>query len=227
MKRAHLVISLVAVVAIVSVITGAIAARGAEPRPFPDPALDDQLAPAASEQTVVVAGGCFWGVQAVFRHVKGVTRATAGYSGGPAKSAHYDIVSSGQTGHAESVEVVYDPSRVTFGQLMKIFFSVAHDPTELNRQGPDEGTQYRSVIFYTSDEQRRLAAAYVAQLDEARTFRRRIVTQISPLDAFYRAEEYHQNYAEHHPYEPYIMINDRPKVDALRKIYPSMFVALK
>jgi peptide-methionine (S)-S-oxide reductase len=203
--------------------TGAV--RGADAKLFPNPDLDDRLADGAAPQTVVLAGGCFWGVQAVYQHVKGVARATSGYAGGSAASAHYETVSGGRTGHAESVEVVYDPAQVTFGQLLKIFFSVVHDPTELNRQGPDEGPQYRSAIFCTSDSQRRLAAAYIAQLDREGVYRRRIVTQVAALEAFYRAEEYHQNYAERHPSEPYIMFNDRPKVDALRKIYPAMYVA--
>ena len=191
---------------------------------FPDPALDNPLAPSSTEESVVVAGGCFWGVQAVYQHLKGVTSATSGYAGGAAKDAHYEKVSTGTTGHAESVRVVYDASRISLGQVLKIFFQVAHDPTELNRQGPDEGTQYRSAIFYSGDAQRRIAEAYVAQLGEAKVFRRRIVTAIAPLDAFYAAEAYHQDYAAKHPYEPYIMINDRPKVDRLRSLYPSAYV---
>ena len=189
---------------------------GAKSPAFPDPALDNPLAPGAVPESVVLAGGCFWGVQAVFQHVRGVVSAVSGYSGGSAKNAKYELVSMGNTGHAESVRVTYDPARLSFGRVLKIFFDVAHDPTELNRQGPDEGTQYRSAIFYADDGQRRITEAYVAQLGEARVFRRRIVTQIVALTAFYEAEAYHQNYATRHPYEPYIMINDRPKVDALR-----------
>jgi peptide-methionine (S)-S-oxide reductase len=192
--------------------------------PFPDPALDNPLAAAPTEESVVLAGGCFWGVQAVFQHLKGVTSATSGYSGGAAKNAKYELVSMGTTGHAESVRVVYDASKVSLGQVLKIFFRVAHDPTELNRQGPDEGTQYRSAIFYAGDRQRQVAEAYVAQLGEAKAFKRRIVTQIVPLDAFYAAEDYHQDYAARHPFEPYIMINDRPKVDSLRSLYPAIYV---
>ncbi len=191
---------------------------------FPDPLIDNPMTPGSVQESVVVAGGCFWGVQAVFQHLRGVVSATSGYSGGPAKNAKYELVSMGNTGHAESVRVVYDPAQVSLGQVLKIFFDVAHDPTELNRQGPDEGPQYRSAIFYAGDNQRRIAEAYVAQLGEAKVFRRRIVTQIVPLDAFYAAEAYHQDYATKHPYDPYIMINDRPKVDALRKRYGSVYV---
>jgi len=189
----------------------------------PNPVLDEPLTSAKGERTLVVAGGCFWGIQAVFEHVKGVTRATAGYSGGNAKTAEYEIVSSGTTGHAESVEVVYDPSQVTLGQLLKVFFSVAHDPTELNRQGPDEGTQYRSVIFYGDADQQKIAKAYIDQLDQAKVFRRQIVTQVVALTKFYKAEGYHQNYAEKHPNEPYIAINDLPKVDHLRQMCPDLY----
>ena len=159
---------------------------------FPSPAVDSPKASQSGKQTMVVAGGCFWGIQAVFQHVKGVTNATSGYSGGRANTAEYELVSSGQTGHAESVKVTYDPSQITYGELLKIFFSVAHDPTELNRQGPDEGTQYRSVIFYNGDEQKRIAEAYIAQLDAAKVFSNKIVTQLVPLKGFYTAEAYHQ-----------------------------------
>jgi len=191
---------------------------------FPDPLVDNPVAPGLLPESVVLAGGCFWGVQAVFQHLRGVTSAVSGYSGGSERNAKYELVSAGNTGHAESVRVTFDPSQVSFGQILKIFFDVAHDPTELNRQGPDEGTQYRSAIFYAGDNQRRIAEAYVAQLGEAKVFRRRIVTQIVPLEAFYAAEAYHQDYATKHPYEPYIMINDRPKVDALRKRYATVYV---
>jgi peptide-methionine (S)-S-oxide reductase len=172
----------------------------------------------------VLAGGCFWGIQAVFEHVKGVTSATAGYSGGAANTAQYETVSTGRTGHAESVKVVYDPSQISFGQILKVFFSVAHDPTELNRQGPDEGTQYRSVIFYATEDQKRIAQAYVGQLNGAKLFAQPIVTQIAALQAFYPAEGYHQNYAEHHPDEPYIAINDLPKVDHLKQTLSELYV---
>jgi peptide-methionine (S)-S-oxide reductase len=191
---------------------------------LPDPKVDETPAAAKGHETVVLSGGCFWGIQAVFEHVKGVTKATAGYSGGTVKSPSYEEVSSGETGHAESVEVVYDPSKITFGQLLKVFFSVAHDPTQLNRQGPDEGTQYRSAIFFSNPDQQRIAEAYVDQLTQAKTFSSRIVTQIAPLTAFYRAEEYHQDYAVHHPENPYIMINDLPKVANLKKQLPDLYV---
>jgi peptide-methionine (S)-S-oxide reductase len=191
---------------------------------LPNPAADEPLSKTHSAQTVVLAGGCFWGIQAVFEHVKGVSSATAGYSGGPADAAHYEIVSSGTTGHAESVRIVYDPAQVSFGQILKVFFSVAHDPTELNRQGPDEGTQYRSVIFYSTGEQRRIAQAYIDQLNRARVFAEPIVTQLTALQAFYPAEPYHQDYAEHHPNEPYIAINDLPKLEHLKQMLPELYV---
>jgi len=197
---------------------------GSREIPFPDPAVDAPLATSPAEETLVVAGGCFWGVQAVFQHVKGVTAATSGYAGGTAKTARYDIVSSGSTGHAESVRVAFDRSQVTLGQLLKIFFAVAHDPTELNRQGPDEGTQYRSVIFFANDAQKNIAAAYVAQLNDAGIFKRRIVTQVVPLDGFFAAESYHQDYFAKNPFEPYIVINDRPKVENLKKFFPAVYV---
>jgi peptide-methionine (S)-S-oxide reductase len=190
---------------------------------LPAPALDAPRAAASGQQTAVLSGGCFWGVQAVFQHVKGVIKATSGYSGGSAKTAEYETVSTGETGHAESVEIVYDPSQITYGELLRVFFSVAHDPTQLNRQGPDQGTQYRSSIFYSSDEQKRIAEAYIAQLDKAGVFARRIVTQVVPLQAFYPAEAYHQNYAALHPYQPYIVYNDAPKVEHLRQEFPDLY----
>jgi peptide-methionine (S)-S-oxide reductase len=190
---------------------------------FPSPAVDAPIAAANSQQTAVISGGCFWGIQAVFQHVKGVTNATSGYAGGSAMTAHYEIVSTGATGHAESVKITYDPSQITYGQLLRVFFSVAHDPTELNRQGPDEGTQYRSVIWYGNDEQKRIAEAYIAQLENAKVFHNRIVTQVVPLKDFYAAEGYHQNYAANHPYDPYIVYNDAPKVEHLRKQLPDLY----
>ncbi len=192
---------------------------------FPDPQTDAPLAKAKGTQTAVFAGGCFWGVDAVFKHVKGVTQVVSGYSGGNADTAQYERVSMGDTGHAESVRVTYDPSRITYGQLLKVFFSVAHDPTELNRQGPDVGTQYRSAIFYSGDEQKRIAEAYVTQLQQQRTFPGRIVTQIVPLKAFYPAEAYHQDYLARHPDQPYIVINDLPKLAALQRQYPTLYAS--
>jgi len=190
---------------------------------LPAPVVDTPRASTSGQQTAVVAGGCFWGIQAVFQHVKGVISATSGYSGGSAKTAEYEVVSTGSTGHAESVQIVYDPSQITYGELLRVFFSVAHDPTQLNRQGPDEGTQYRSVIFYGSDEQKRVAEAYIAQLDQAKVFSHRIVTQVVPLSAFYPAEAYHQNYAALHPNNPYIAYNDAPKVEHLRQEFPDLY----
>lgn len=192
---------------------------------LPDPQVDSPLAKAPGEAKAVVAGGCFWGIQAVFQHVSGVTRAISGYSGGAAMTAKYAIVGSGMTGHAESVEITYDPSRISYGQLLKVFFAVAHDPTQLNRQGPDTGTQYRSAIFYQGEEQQRIAQSYVAQLEQAKSFSRRIVTEITPLKAFYEAEAYHQNYATKHPNDPYIVINDAPKVVHLKQQFPQLYVS--
>jgi peptide-methionine (S)-S-oxide reductase len=192
---------------------------------IPDPAVDETLASQKGQETVVVSGGCFWGVQAVFQHVKGVTSATSGYSGGTVKNPNYGQVSSGETGHAESVQIVYDPSKITLGQLLKVFFSVAHDPTELNRQGPDTGTQYRSIIFFSNTDQQRIAQSYVDQLNQSKVFSQPIVTQIVPLKAFYRAEDYHQNYATEHPDNPYIAMFDLPKLKNLQQQFPSLYVA--
>src|SRR6185437_8600294 len=179
---------------------------------IPPPAQDEQVGATHSE-TAVLAGGCFWGVQGVFEHVRGVKQVASGYSGGAAGTAQYETVSRGDTGHAESVQITYDPTQVTYGRLLQIFFSVAHDPTELNYQGPDHGTQYRSAIWYTTPEQKRVAEAYVDQLARAKVYSRPIVTQVAPLRAFYPAEAYHQDYAIHNPNAPYIVINDLPKVD--------------
>jgi peptide-methionine (S)-S-oxide reductase len=190
---------------------------------IPNPTIDAALATAKSQQTAVVSGGCFWGIQAVFQHVKGVISATSGYSGGKANTAEYELVSNGDTGHAESVKITYDSSQITYGQLLRVFFSVAHDPTELNRQGPDTGSQYRSSIFYNSDEQKRIAEAYIAQLDKAKVFPSPIVTQVVALKAFYPAEAYHQDYATRHPDNPYIVYNDAPKVAHLRQEFPDLY----
>lgn len=191
----------------------------------PSPAVDAPLAAAKSQQTVVLSGGCFWGIQAVFQHVKGVINATSGYAGGSALTAEYEIVSTGVTGHAESVKITFDPSQITYGQLLRVFFSVAHDPTQLNRQGPDEGTQYRSSIFYSSEEQKRIAEAYIAQLEKAKVFPGPIVTKVVPLKGFYPAEGYHQNYAANHPGDPYIVYNDAPKVAHLRAQLPDLYTS--
>jgi peptide-methionine (S)-S-oxide reductase len=178
---------------------------------------------AAAEQTAVLAGGCFWGVDAVFKHVKGVSEVESGYSGGSAATAHYEMVSSGNTGHAESVRVRFDPDKVSYRQLLQVFFSVAHDPTELDRQGPDAGSQYRSVIFYTSAEQQQAAQSTIQQLTAAHTFPDPIVTQVVPLQQFYPAEAHHQNYLALHPYQPYIVFNDLPKLEQLRKRFPALY----
>lgn len=179
----------------------------------------------AGEEMAVFAGGCFWGVQAVFQRVKGVRRAVSGYAGGSANSAHYEVVSSGTTGHAESVQVTYDTEQISYAELLKVFFSVAHDPTQLNRQGPDVGPQYRSAIFYVNEAQRQVALTYITQLDAAKTFPRPIVTQIVPLTGFYPAEAYHQDYLDRHPNEPYIVFNDWPKIANLRKQFPTLYIA--
>jgi peptide-methionine (S)-S-oxide reductase len=189
---------------------------------IPGPVVDEHTGSAA-DRFAVFSGGCFWGVDAVFKHVKGVKTVVSGYAGGSAATAHYPIVSDGQTGHAESVEVVYDPTQVSYGQLLQIFFSVAHDPTELNRQGPDTGTQYRSAIFFASSEQQQIARAYVDQLTKAKVFKGPIVTQINKLDTFYPAESYHQNYFASHPNDLYIVINDAPKVAHLKDQFPNIY----
>ena len=202
-------------------------AHAAPKVPAPPPTQDLPLASSPGKQTAVFAGGCFCGTQDVFERLKGVTKTTVGYAGGSAATATYDQVTTETTGHAESVEVVYDPSRITYGQLLRVYFSVAHDPTQLNRQGPDQGTSYRSSIFYENDDQKRIATAYIAQLDAAKFFKKPIVTQVVPLQGFYRAEEYHQDYALHNPDNPYILVCDRPKVDALKKEFPDLFVEYK
>jgi peptide-methionine (S)-S-oxide reductase len=189
---------------------------------LPSPMLDIR-APAAKTETAVFAGGCFWGIQAVFQHTKGVTSAVSGYAGGSTDKPDYEMVSSGTTGHAESVQVTFDPARISYGQLLKIFFSVGHDPTQLNRQGPDVGTQYRSALFYMSDDQKKTAEAYIDQLNKAHVFSKPIVTQVVAYKAFFPAEAYHQDYAEKHPNEPYIMINDAPKVANLHKQFPDLY----
>lgn len=190
---------------------------------LPTPQADEHVAAGKGNETAVLSGGCFWGIQAVFQHVKGVVNVTSGYSGGEAKTAHYELVSDGDTGHAESVKITYDPAQITYGQLLRVFFSVAHDPTELNRQGPDEGTQYRSAIFYNSDQQKKIAEDYIAQLAKSGKIRGKIKTQVVPLKGFYPAEDYHQDYYEHHPNSAYIIFNDKPKVAALKSEFPDLY----
>jgi peptide-methionine (S)-S-oxide reductase len=197
-------------------------AHAAEPATvIPAPAVD--AASASGPQTVVLAGGCFWGVQAVFQHTKGVIQAVSGYAGGSKDTALYETVSSGRTGHAESVEVKFDPSQISYGKILQIYFSVAHDPTQLNRQGPDHGTQYRSEIFYTNPEQQRVTEAYVDQLNKAGVYQHTIVTQVAPLAGFYAAEAYHQDYATLHPNQPYIAYNDLPKIENLKRVFPDLY----
>jgi len=194
-------------------------------RSIPAPALDETSASDAATEIAVLAGGCFWGVQGVFQHTKGVTSAVSGYAGGDKQSAHYNIVSSGATGHAESVRIAFDPRQISYGRILQIYFSVAHDPTQLNRQGPDSGTQYRSAIFTGNAEQAKIAKAYVAQLNQAGVFDAAIVTKITPLEAFYAAERYHQNFLEANPTYPYIVINDMPKIENLHRVYPDLYRA--
>jgi peptide-methionine (S)-S-oxide reductase len=189
---------------------------------FPEPAVDIPASPAQGKQTIVLAGGCFWGVEGVFERIKGVTDVVSGFAGGDKKTAHYERVSEGDTCHAESVQITYDPKQITFGQLLMVYFSVAHDPTELNRQGPDTGTQYRSAIFYTNPDQQRVAEAYIHQLDAAHVYSHRIVTQVVPLKGFYAAEGYHQHFLDRNPTYPYIVYNDLPKIAALKKQYPQL-----
>jgi len=186
------------------------------------PALDNPKAPGAP-QTAVLAGGCFWGVQGVYEHVHGVRKVLAGYSGGDKSTAEYETVSSGSTGHSESVQITFDPAQISYGEILQIAFSVVHDPTELNRQGPDVGTQYRSAIFYADEAQKRIAEAYIAQLDKAGVFHRPIVTRVDPLKGFYPAEDYHQDFLFHNPHYPYIAIYDVPKVDNLKRLFPDYY----
>lgn len=217
--RSFLVSALMAVVATAGVLLHS-AALGVE---IPDFSGRTPLPPAGGAQAAVLAGGCFWGVDAVFKHVKGVSTVVSGYSGGDRATASYESVSTGTTGHAEAVSITYDPAKISYGQLLKVFFAVAHDPTELNRQGPDTGTQYRSAIFYANEEQKQVAQAYIDQLNKARVFPAPIVTQVVPLKQFYPAEEYHQNYLARHPYQPYIVINDIPKLEQLQKHFPAIY----
>jgi peptide-methionine (S)-S-oxide reductase len=204
-------------------VTLALAASG--PSTFPDPAKDSHVTGSVPPQTAVLAGGCFWGVEAVFEQLKGVSDVVSGFAGGNQFTAHYSVVSTGATGHAESVKITYDPATITYGQILKVFFAVAHDPTELNRQGPDEGTQYRSSIFYASDEQKSIADAYIQQLNNAHVFSRPIVTTVVPLKGFYAAEDYHQDFIAHNPDYPYVVVNDLPKLRALKAEFPGLLKA--
>jgi len=208
-------------IAIAALLVATLACSTRAASRFPDPAVDP--APAKpGQQTAVFAGGCFWGVEAVFEKLNGVSEAVSGYAGGNKWTAHYEIVGTGTTGHAESVQVTYDPAVISYGKLLKVFFAVAHDPTELNRQGPDEGTQYRSSIFYSTPEQQTVADAYIRQLTAAKIFSKPIVTKVVPLDAFYPAEAYHQHFLVQHPDYPYIVYNDLPKLEHLKKEFPEL-----
>ncbi len=188
------------------------------------PAAAVDVTASDGSQTAVIAGGCFWGVQGVFQHTSGVINAVSGYAGGSKTTADYNMVSTGSTGHAESVQIKYDPKKISYGKILQIFFSVAHDPTQLNRQGPDSGTQYRSAIFTTNDEQKKVAEAYIAQLNAAKVYKKPIVTKVGPLQAFYAAEDYHQDYLTLHPNQPYIAFNDIPKVENLKKIFTENYI---
>jgi peptide-methionine (S)-S-oxide reductase len=216
---------LTALVLLVGVGMRAMPSAAEEAHAVPQPALDETANPQATSETVVLAGGCFWGVQGVFQHVEGVTSAVSGYAGGEKDTAQYETVSTGATGHAESVQVTFDPRKITLGRILQIYFSVAHDPTELNRQGPDSGTQYRSTIFPTTPEQARIAKAYIAQLDQAHVFDAAIVTTIESGRSFYPAEGYHQNFLTLNPNYPYIVYNDLPKIENLKQMYPSLYRA--
>jgi peptide-methionine (S)-S-oxide reductase len=215
--------SAVVVALAVVVLAGGSVVLSAAGRKLPDPAVDDTLSAKGVANTIVLAGGCFWGVEEVFQHVRGVTDAVSGYSGGSARTATYDLVSTGTSGHAESVKLTYDPSTITLGQILKVFFSVVHDPTELDRQGPDVGPQYRSAIFYGNQRQQQIAKAYIDQLAAAHAYRSEIVTQVVPLIAFYRAEEDHQDFADKHPTHRYIVLVDMPKVADLHVTFPALY----
>jgi peptide-methionine (S)-S-oxide reductase len=212
----------VVVLAGLAIRSGSAVAEGA--RPLPAPAVDLAPGPATSA-VVVLAGGCFWGVQGVYQHMKGVTSAVSGYAGGDKKNAEYESVGTGRTGHAESVQVTYDPRQISYGRLLQVFFAVVHDPTQLDRQGPDTGPQYRSAIFPVSAEQAEVAKAYVAQLDQAHAFKKAIVTRIEPNRAFYPAENYHQDYLTRNPGNPYIAFNDLPKIEDLKRMFPELYRA--
>ncbi len=217
-------ITLASTLVLGAVLVGSGLARAAEPAvAIPAPTLDATAPAGGGLQTAVLAGGCFWGMQAVYEHTKGVTQAVSGYAGGQKDTAHYEMVGTGRTGHAESVSVTFDPREISYGKILQIYFSVAHNPTELNYQGPDVGSQYRSAIFYANDEQKRIAGAYIAQLEQAHLFDAPIVTKLEPLSGFYPAEDYHQDFAVVHPTYPYIVFNDLPKVANLQRLFPAMY----
>jgi peptide-methionine (S)-S-oxide reductase len=217
--------NLFAVAILLTVLAGlaALASAKEEARTVPPPVLDEQPGQTAASEVAILAGGCFWGVQGVFQHVKGVTSAVSGYTGGDQATAQYELVGSGTTGHAESVRVIFDPQTISYGRVLQIYFSVAHDATELNRQGPDTGTQYRSTIFPTTPEQAKVAKAYIAQLDQTHVFGAPVVTTIEPGRSFYPAEGYHQDFLARNPTYPYIAINDLPKVENLKRLFPEVY----
>lgn len=217
-------VNLMKIITLAASICGLSSINPALAASVPDHKEDMQLASASGSQTIVLAGGCFWGVEAVFQHTKGVKQAISGYAGGNAETAHYDMIGSGTTGHAEVVQVTYDPSKITLGKILKVYFAIAHNPTELNYQGPDHGTQYRSAIFYDNPEQKKLAESYITQLNNAKVFSGNIVTTLEPLKQFYPAEDYHQDYAKLHPKNPYIVRHDLPKVANLEKAFPDLYV---
>ncbi len=216
-----ILLSLAAAISLAAIAAPGFARADENATIIPAPAVDEQ--PAGTSETAILSGGCFWGMQGVFEHVKGVKRVLSGYAGGAALTAHYGDVSDGDTGHAETVQIIYDPHVVTYGQLLRVYFSVAHDPTELNRQGPDEGTQYRSDIWYTNAEQQKIATAYIAQLAKAHVYAAPIVTRVDAFKGFYPAEDYHQDFLIHNPDYPYIVINDLPKIAALKRLYPALY----
>jgi len=190
---------------------------------FPNPPIDNAVTVSKGQETAVLAGGCFWGMEAVFEHLKGVSEVVSGFAGGTSATASYERVSSGDTGHAEAVKITYDPSQISYGQLLKVYFSVAHDPTELNRQGPDTGSQYRSAIFFENDQQKKVAQAYIKQLNQEKIFSAPIVTTLVPLQGFYDAEDYHQNFIQHNPTYPYVVVNDLPKLAQLKQQFPRLY----
>lgn len=223
MRRFHWSAAVVIVAALIGLyLGGPDLVRGEQAVVVPPPALDDPKVSSVL-QTAVVAGGCFWGVQGVYQHVRGVHKAVSGYSGGTKATADYETVSRGDTGHAESVEIVFDPKEISYGEILQIFFSVVHDPTQLNRQGPDVGTQYRSAIFYASDSQKRIAQAYITQLGKAKVFRREIATKVDPLHGFYAAEAYHQDFLINNPTYPYIVVHDLPKIESFKKLFSGRY----
>ncbi len=225
-RNFYILCSIVGSLAIVTFSLNSIStvkAINTEPQEHPSTSISTPTINEKGKMTAVFAGGCFWGMEAVFEHLKGVSNVVSGYSGGTAKTAHYEIVSNGQTGHAESIQITFDPSQISYEQLLNVYFKVAHDPTELNRQGPDSGTQYRSAIFFTNNEQKKIAESYIASLNKNKVFASPVVTQLVPLQAFYPAEDYHQDFIAHNPDYPYVVVNDLPKLVQLQKQFPELY----